>query len=209
MARDCGNRTCDVEFRLQATCRIFVDAAADLICNYPCSTENCIVENHYWINCPNWICEDKVTTTQAPSPSSTVPPPQPGPSAGYWASVGFNGLCLMAFGVILLVFLNRKFKIRTSNDDDTSSGLSNPLFDDGHDYFVNQNPIIRHAERLPLLPLRNVPSSIPANFDSSRRGSVGERQRIALTDQPLGVDEASQSARRSGTVALAMNETHF
>lgn len=231
MSRDCGNRTCEVEFRLLPICQIFIDAATDRFCDYPCSLENCMIENHYWINCPVWTCEAKSTTTESPPFPTTLPPPQPalggcsGPSC--YTSLAFNGFFMMLFAVILFVFLNRKLwrqiynSYRNPNDSNTSnSGLSNPLFDDGHDYFLNQGPIIRNAERLPLLPLHNVPPStpnpnVPASTPTpitsfgSFRGNVAERQRAFSSVEPGRVGEATMSVGPSASVALNINETHF
>lgn len=141
-----------MEIHFEAVCISYVDESDSVSCDYPCSTAHCTEEIHYSVDCPTWICTDKTTTTQAPSPA-----PLTTPSPGHdnacsttfcISSVTFN--CLLILVVAALIFAVLKLKQRLPSSTETDHGMVNPFFDD----FVNQNPIIRsQSERLPLLPL--------------------------------------------------------
>ena len=169
--KDCGSKVCIEELHFEAVCVLYVDESDEATCDFPCSKANCTEEIHYSTDCPTWLCFDKTTTTPAPTTSSPSTPPSPSPSHGSSCfkdsvcitSVTVNGLIFLVFGIVVSVFLKKRYFPTPSS---SNTGMENPLFDD----FVNYNPIIRtpiiraSSERLPLLPLRSTESQSAMPF---------------------------------------------
>ena len=149
-AIDCGDRSCEVEYRLLPNCVLYVDIDKDSSCQYPCSFVNCQTEVHQYTVCPIWTCTGK-TTTPSPPPATLVPFPTNSSSSSLITSIVFNVL----FGIIILAIVGF-FLIRRRQNRRLTAYLSqqtNPLFVSGFDLFNNQRPIIRNAaERDPLIP---------------------------------------------------------
>ena len=150
--KDCGSRTCTMEIHFEAVCITYVDESDFVSCDFPCSKAHCTEEIHYSVDCPTWLCTEKTTTTEAPTPAPlTTPRPSHDngcSSPACISSVTFN--CLLILVVVALISLYLKLRQRLPSTSATEHGLSNPFFDE----FVNTTPIIRsHSERLPLLPL--------------------------------------------------------
>ena len=208
MDRDCGNRTCSVSYRLVPTCQIYVDKTDEEHCDFPCSVAHCILETHYWIDCPFWSCQDKITTTAVPDTTTQQPTPIPAASctgALCITSLTFNAVLILV--CLLLVFLIRKIKRNSDPSNDT--GLANPLFDQDVDYFVHQGPILRNrnnSERLPLLPLHGTPSSTPARF-ATVHANTRERQRSS--DSTSFACPTAMSNSSSLPTTLNISESHF
>ena len=159
---DCGDRVCEMEYRLLPNCILYTDISEEKHCQYPCSTTNCATQIHNFIMCPTWTCMSKTTTTPSPPLSTLTPWPTSSSNCSSTIcvpSLVFNGL----FGIIILlgiaVFV---YFYRRSNQQSLSAfyhSSTNPLFDAeaGIDYFENQrrpiirNPSLRISERAPLI----------------------------------------------------------
>ena len=153
--RDCGDKTCSMEFRFLPNCVLYVDEAADKICDYPCSFLNCQSELHQFMLCPTWFCTSK-TTTQSPDISTLSPLPPPLPTHSSCSgevcipSLVFNGLFGLAFlALIAMAFIRRR----------RAQGLAR-FYGEVKPYFVeSQGPIIRNSERSERIPLLNTEQS--------------------------------------------------
>lgn len=151
--KNCGDRSCSMDYRFVSNCVTYIDSAEGLTCDYPCSFKNCVSELHHFVMCPVWSCTEKTTTT-TPSPTDfpTLSPMPTHPSLCSsevcLPSVIFNALFAITFiGLAFFVWIRRK----RSN----SLAIANPLFDDAEFGFGSERPIIRNAaERLPLLTPR-------------------------------------------------------
>lgn len=210
MDRDCGDRECSVEYRLMANCDIFVAQNETFDCDYPCSFDNCVKEQHTWINCPIWFCQAKTTTsttssttststtmssTATPTPliSSTTHGPQSTPSpagpdcsgALCYTSLTFNIIVFLVCVALLFVFLRRKIR-RRQLPLDSEAGLVNPLFSyqSGN---LNQPPIIRYSQRLNQARIERLPllpfhsTSSHATSSNPRTSQSVQRQRVEST----------------------------
>lgn len=154
--RDCGDRVCSLDYRYVANCVIYVDKTPLVPCDFPCSFQNCESELHHYMACPIWSCATK--TTPSPSDMSTLSPLPTHPSLCSSEvcvpSIVFNVLFgLMILAAAAVVFFRRRRALARADDD----GIENLLFDDNR-----RDPIIRRAERMPLLSDR----------DSNRRPSI-------------------------------------
>ena len=144
---DCLDRTCEVEYRLLPQCVLYVNNDQGS-CQYPCSFLNCKTESHQYIVCPIWSCSEKTTTSPTPPLPTLVPFPTSS-SSGLTTSIVFNVL----FGIIILALVGLYLLRRRQNQRLTAYiSATNPLFESGYDLFNNQGPIIRNAERAPLIP---------------------------------------------------------
>lgn len=175
---DCGDKTCDVEYRLLPNCVIYVDNDEQNACQYPCSFLNCKTELHAFTVCPIWSCSEKSTTTPSPPLPTLVPFPTSSSNGSLTTSIVFNVL----FGMIILALVGLYLLRRRQNQRLTAYiSATNPLFESGFDLFSNQRPIIRNSERDLLIPRspprRNsnpptqVPSQIP-NFYAGPEAAV-------------------------------------
>ena len=156
---DCGDRLCDVDYRLLPTCILYVDMNEEKHCQYPCSTTNCATELHNFMLCPTWTCTSKTTTTPS-TPLSTLSP-WPTSSTNCSGSVcvpslvfnGLFGILLLGLAALLWTCWKRNQRLSAFYNYHSST---NPLFEAeaGFDYFENQRPIIRArriSERDPLI----------------------------------------------------------
>lgn len=177
---DCGDRVCEVEYRLLPNCVIYTDISEDRHCDYPCSTTNCATELHHFMICPTWSCTSKSTTT--PSTTTASPPlstlvPWPTSSSNCSASICVPSLVVNGlFGIIILAAIALFVVYRRRNQRLTAfyNSSTNPMFEveAGIDYFQNQGPIIRNStarssrtsEREPLILPRR--ASNPRSADS-------------------------------------------
>ena len=204
---DCGDRTCDVEYRLLPTCILHVDISEEKHCQYPCSTTNCATELHNFMLCPTWICTSKTTTTSSP----TLPTLSPWPTSSTNCSASscipslvFNGLFgLLFLSIAAFVYFTWKRNRRLSAFFHSST---NPLFEAeaGFDYFQNQRrPIIRAqpvSERHPLIE--------PSLSRSSERDALIEPHGISNPSQ-RGLGASGPSSASSAVLFPSIQETQF
>lgn len=161
---DCGDKTCNMDYQFSQTCILYVDLNEEQVCQYPCSFVNCKSEIHHLVLCPIWSCDSKTT----PTPDiSTLSPLPPLPTASYCSptcvtSLIFNGIFGLIFLALgMLIF----FRYRRSRALSNFYSQVNPLF------VESQGPIIRNAERIPLLsressnsgPALNQSNDLPLN----------------------------------------------
>ena len=178
---------CIASLHLQPTCILYVDESVDKICNFPCSEDNCVTETHHFILCPAWSCYDKSSTTMFPtvSPANKTSPCS---TPLCISSVTVNVLIVLVTFVLALIFLKRRRENRNRQARDLI-----PLFESGFEPFSNENPIIRSAERLPLLSLSNdgaffserSASSSNVPDPSSHAASVHQRDSSVSLNVPI------------------------
>ena len=191
---DCGDRLCEVEYRLLPNCILYTDISEDKHCAYPCSTTNCVTELHHFMLCPTWICTPKSTTTASPPLSTLTPWPTSSSNCSgsiCVPSLVFNGL----FGIIILAGIALFLAYRRRNERLVAfyHSSTNPLFDAeaGFDYFQNQRPIIRNStarssrssERDPLISATRA-SNLRADDSSTPYPAV-----LPLNPTPANIQE--------------------
>ena len=195
---DCGNRTCEVEYRLLQNCVIYTDISPDQHCEYPCSTSNCATELHHFMLCPTWFCTSKSTTTPStttPNPPLSTLVPWPTSSSTCSGSVcvpslvinGLFGIIILGFIALLIIYRRRNQRLSAFYNSST-----NPMFEveAGFDYFQNQGPIIRNStarssgisERAPLISRR---ASNPRSADDRSSQPPTESQPTSAAILPL------------------------
>jgi len=183
---DCGDKTCTATDQLLSTCIIYVDESSTKKCTYPCSLDNCVPETHHFIICTVWTCFDKTTTV----PASTLTPAHKTDaicsSSFCIASVTVNVLIILVLSLIVAtIFLKKKYALRTQTSN--SHTVENALFNSDFDSSAPPTPIIRSAERFPLL-------SNPRTL-SSLRSAAGTQARTTYDLCPTApADDFNASA---------------
>lgn len=111
--RDCGNQTCSLHFQNLPTCHFYFKGGLE--CNPPCNYQSCEVVVKHFVDCPVWICNDKVSTTTLlpPTTTSNIAPPIPHGAESCQGivcitSVVLNVLILLTVLILLAVYLKRK-----------------------------------------------------------------------------------------------------
>lgn len=95
----CSTFDCQETLQFRSVCRIYLNASSP-DCNVPCQLETCEIAVRENIICPIWTCQERPTTTPAPSPPT---PPGPATNSGCEG----NGLCIssLSFNAIFFVLI--------------------------------------------------------------------------------------------------------
>ena len=131
MTIDCPDETCWLEFKVLATCVMYVPKPHSN-CDIPCNLANCTVEVRHFFDCPVWTCKSKLTTL-APDPiqpTTIAPTPAPahsGTAIGLYVSTAVNVFfgALFGFGIWKLWKIRRD---RRNGYSDPSASLESGIF---------------------------------------------------------------------------------
>lgn len=111
--KECEDKTCHLEFVILEDCVIFSKSVEKPFCSVPCNMtrELCKVEIFHDVQCPEWTCHPKTTTSTTTTPSTTSPsvtttkPPIP-PVPQCWTDLAcISSLSMNVVFALILVFL--------------------------------------------------------------------------------------------------------